>query len=364
MSFYDLLTQYRDAFRPGEADTRAVERALSRDRLSFADYAALLSPAARGYLEEMAQKAHRLTVRHFGRVIGLYTPLYLSNYCDNACVYCGFNRTHTLARRRLTPAEVEEEGKLIAATGLRHVLILTGGSRALSPVSYIAGCARLLARYFSSVSVEVYALTEEEYAALAGAGVDGMTMFQEVYDEEAYAPLHPSGPKSDYRFRLEAPERAARAGLRSLTVGALLGLVPWRREAFLTGLHAWYLQETYPGVEIALAVPRIRPQLGGFTPPETVGDRDLVQIMLAFRLFMPRGGITVSTRETPFLRDHLVPLGVTRMSAGSCTAVGGRTAGDEATGQFEIADERTVAEVKAMLVDQGYQPVFKDWQPF
>jgi len=365
MSFYDVLRDYQGAaWHPEEAGETSVRRALSRSRLSPPDYLTLLSPAAEKHLEEMAQKAHRLTVQHFGRVMVLYTPLYLANYCDNACVYCGFNRTHDLARRKLTPVEVEEEARLIAATGLRHILILTGGSRRHSPVSYIADCARLLTRWFSSVCIEVYALTEEEYANLGGAGVDCLTMFQEVYDEEAYRPLHPSGPKSDYRFRLEAPERAARGGLRSVTVGALLGLTDWRREAFLAGLHAWYLQKTFPGLEVSLALPRIQPQLGGFQPPVAVSDRNLVQIITAFRLFMPRAGITISTRESPFFRDRLVKLGVTRMSAGSCTAVGGRTAEAESrpTGQFEIADERSVDEMKAMIYEQGYQPVCKDWQ--
>ncbi|HUW64195.1 MAG TPA: 2-iminoacetate synthase ThiH [Spirochaetia bacterium] len=365
MSFYSVVSDYQGAGWPlGEPGTPEVSRALSSGRLSPADYWALLSPAASEHLETMAQRAHRLTVQHFGRVIFLYTPLYLANYCDNACVYCGFNRGHTLPRKKLTLAEVEEEAQLIAATGLQHILILTGGSRKNSPVSYIADCARLLTRYFSSISIEVYALTEEEYACLAAAGVDGMTMFQECYDEDSYAPLHPSGPKANYRFRLEAPERAAKAGFRSITAGALLGLTDWRREAFLTGLHAWYLQETYPGVDVSLALPRIRPQLGGFEPPNAVSDADLVQILTALRLFIPRAGLTISTRESANFRDNLLRLGVTRMSAGSCTAVGGRTDSEgQAAAQFEIADERDVAQMKAMITAQGYQPVFKDWHP-
>lgn len=363
MSFYDVLANYQASpyARPGDSE---VARALSTSWLNPAEYWTLLSPAADGYLEEMAQKAHRLSVQHFGRVIFLYTPLYLANYCDNGCVYCGFNRNHTLPRKKLSLAEVEEEARLIAATGLRHILILTGGSREHSPVSYIADCANVLTRYFSSVSIEVYALTQEEYSLLVASGVDGITMFQEVYDEAVYPSLHPCGPKANYRFRLEAPERAARAGFRSITVGALLGLTDWRREAHLAGLHASYLQETFPGVDVNLALPRIRPQLGGFTPAVTVSDRNLVQIITAFRLFMPRAGISISTRETPKLRDNLLRLGVTRMSAGSCTAVGGRTnREEESVAQFEIADERDVAQVKAMITEQGYQPVFKDWQP-
>lgn len=364
MSFFDVYREYKNfdfaGFFAGQTGAD-IARAAERGRLRPLDYLALLSPAAEKQLEEMARQAHRLTVRHFGRTILLYTPMYLSNYCVNKCVYCGFRSGNELERKKLTPAEVEAEAALIAAAGLKHILILTGESRKESPVTYIKECVQVLKKYFTAISIEIYPLKEEEYAELAEAGVDGLTMYQEVYDEEIYAEMHPAGPKRDYRFRLEAPERACRAGIRSVNVGALLGLEDWRKEAFFTGLHAEYLQNKFPDVEISISPPRMRPHLGGFPPRVTVTDRNLVQYVVAFRLFMPRGGITVSTRERPELRDHLVRLGVTRMSAGSCTAVGGRTAGDS-TGQFEISDERDVAAMADMIYSQGYQPLYKDWQ--
>ncbi|NPV73931.1 MAG: 2-iminoacetate synthase ThiH [Pelotomaculum sp.] len=364
MSFYEVRKEYAGfdfkGFFAGVTVDR-VKRALSKSRLTEWDYLALLSPAAEECLEEMARKAHRLTVQHFGRVILLYTPLYLANYCVNRCVYCGFKANNRLERKKLTPAEVEREAGIIAATGLKHILILTGESRRHSPVSYIRECVEILKKYFTSISIEIYPLEESEYAELIAAGVDGLTIYQEVYDEEVYAELHPAGPKRNYRYRLEAPERACRAGMRTVNVGALLGLHDWRTEAFFTGLHASYLQDTFPDVEVSISPPRMRPQLGGFQPRVKVNDKNLVQYMLAFRLYMPRGGITISTRERAELRDHLVRLGATKMSAGSCTAVGGRS-GHESTGQFEISDGRSVAEMARMLYGQGYQPVYKDWQ--
>ncbi|OAT81677.1 2-iminoacetate synthase ThiH [Desulfotomaculum copahuensis] len=339
-----------------------IRRIIAKDRLTGLDYLALLSPRAENFLEEMALKAHRLTVQQFGRVIFLFTPLYVANYCVNHCLYCGFQAHNRLERKKLSPAEVEAEAGVIAASGLKHILILTGESRRESPVSYMQECVEVLKKYFTSISIEVYPLEEEEYAALIAAGVDGLTIYQETYNEEAYAELHPAGPKRNYRFRLDAPERGCRAGMRAVNLGALLGLHEWRSEAFFTGLHADYLQNKYPAVEVSISPPRMRPQLGGFQPRVDVSDKNLVQYILAFRLFMPRGGITVSTRERAELRDRLVKLGVTKMSAGSCTAVGGRTAADGATGQFDISDERGVTEMTGMIYSQGYQPVFKDWQ--
>lgn len=364
MSFYEVLREYEnfDFERFFERIRKAdIKRIITKSRLSSLDYLALLAPAAEECLEEMAQRAHRLTVQHFGRVIFLYTPIYLANYCVNQCVYCGFRAQNSLDRKKLSPAEVEDEAKIIAATGLKHILVLTGESRKDSPVSYIRDCVEVLKKYFTSISIEIYPLQAEEYAELITAGVDGLTIYQEVYDQEVYADLHPAGPKRDYRYRLEAPERACRAGIRTVNAGALLGLNHWRSEAFFTGLHADYLQNSFPEVEVSISPPRMRPHLGGFQPRVNVSDKNLVQYILAFRLFMPRGGITISTRERPELRDRLVRLGATRMSAGSCTAVGGRT-GQESTGQFEISDERNVVEMAGMLYDQGYQPVYKDWQ--
>ncbi|MCG8400209.1 MAG: 2-iminoacetate synthase ThiH [Firmicutes bacterium] len=365
MNFDQVRRQYNnfdfDSFFSGLTGDD-IRRAMGKNSLTQLDYLALLSPRAEEFLEEMAQKAHGLTVRHFGRVILLYTPLYLADYCVNSCVYCGFRVQNKLARKKLSPVELEAEARLIAQTGLKHVLILTGESRRHAPVSYIGACVEILKKYFTSIAIEIYPLEEAEYRRLIEAGVDGLTIYQEVYDRETYRRVHPAGPKRDYRYRLAAPERACRAGIRSVNVGALLGLHHWRSEAFFTGLHANYLQNRYPDVEVSMSPPRMRPYPGGSVPPVTVSDKNLVQYMLAYRLFMPRGGITISTRETPELREHLLRLGATRMSAGSCTAVGGRSGREKSAAQFDISDERDVAAMARVIYGHGYQPVYKDWQ--
>jgi 2-iminoacetate synthase len=362
--FYEELEKY-NAFNDWQIlrrnDGHQVKQIIGKDKLSPHDLAALLAPGAQAHLEEMAQAAYRVSLRQFGRTILLYTPLYLGNYCVNGCVYCGFNAGNRITRRKLSLTEVEREAEVIAGTGLKHLLVLTGESRQQTPVSYIRDCLFILRRYFSSVSIEIYPLETAEYVELANSGVDGITIYQEVYDEAVYRRLHPFGPKQNYRFRLEAPERAGRAGMRTIGIGALLGLNDWRSEAFRTAMHAAYLQRCFPWAEISVSFPRIRPQTGGFKPDSPVSDRDLVQIILAFRLFLPRAGITISTRERPELRDHLIQLGVTKMSAGSSTVVGGHTDSRDGTGQFEISDHRSVTEIDRAITAQGYKPIYKDW---
>jgi len=363
MSVYEVLEKYRhfnfaDFF--SQLTDNDIERAIGKERLTELDYLALLSPQAEKHLEAMAQQAHRVTVQHFGHTILLYTPLYLANYCVNQCVYCGFHTHNKIERKKLSLEQVHAEAAAIAATGLKHILILTGESRHHSSVGYIKECVQILRKYFTSISIEIYPLTVEEYTDLVAAGVDGMTIYQETYDEQAYAPLHPAGPKRNYRYRLDAPERACQAAIRTVNIGALLGLSEWRSEAFLTGMHADYLQRKYLGIEISMSPPRMRPHVGGFPPKVVVNDKNLVQYILAFRLFMPRGGITLSTRESAALRNNMVKLGITKMSAGVCTAVGGHA--EAATvGQFEISDERSTADIAAMLYSLNYQPVYKDW---
>ena len=325
----------------------------------------LLSPMAAPDLEAPAKKAHELTLRYFGRTIQLYTPLYLSNYCENACVYCGFNSANAVERKKLTLEEVEREAKIIAESGLKHILMLTGESRAMSPLSYIKDCVKVLKRYFSSLSIEAYPLDEDGYAELVREGVDGLTIYQETYDEITYGKVHPSGPKRDFKYRFDAPQRGAKAGMRSVNIGVLLGLNDWRKDIFLTGRHAKYLQDEYPDIEIGVSIPRIRPQIAGFKAPYKVSDKDLAQIIIALRLFLPRSGITISTRESPSMRENLLSLGITRMSAGSSTSVGGRLAEKPERSllpQFEISDSRSVAEIKSMLEQKGYQPILKDWE--
>jgi len=363
--YYDELTSWRRIVWDNPLEQfsgQDVERALEAEVLTPIGLLALLSPAAEPYLESMAQKARQLTVKHFGKAITLFTPLYLANFCSNQCVYCSFNSHNHIKRKKLSFTEVEQEGLAIAFTGLQHLLLLTGESRVNSGPQYIKACVKLLRPHFASIGLEVYPLEEGEYRELVEAGVDSLTLFQEVYDEDRYREVHPAGPKSNYRFRLDAPERACRAGIAEVTLGALLGLGDWRTETFFTALHGAYLLKNYPDVQISFSVPRMRPHTGSFEPEKPVTDSELVQILLAYRLFLPTAGITISTRESPSLRDALLPLGITRMSAGSLTSVGGYADTlDTGSNQFEIADERSVAEIVAMLYRNGYQPVFSDW---
>ena len=366
MGFYEVMAEYR----PGDLESFIgkvkqddVRRVLGKQRLSPWDYLTLLSPVASEFLEDMARKAHEITVRQFGKTILLYTPMYLSDHCVNLCRYCGFNASIDLRRSRLEPEDVDREAAVIAETGLKHILILTGESRTHSSPRYIGDCARRLARYFTSIAIEVYPLETDEYVDLVSDGVDGLTLYQETYNEALYDSLHLRGPKKNFSFRLDAPERGCRAGMRTVGIGALLGLDVFYRDSFYTGLHAWYLQRSYPEVDISVSFPRMRPHAGSFQPGHPASDREMVQAVTALRLFMPRAGITLSTRETEDFRNNILPLGVTRMSAGSCTQVGGRSRDDANTGQFDISDERSIQEMARDLAARGYQPVYKDWEP-
>jgi 2-iminoacetate synthase len=356
MSFHDIYKKYQ------EID---FERLVSADlSVDEAQFVALLSSEAENNLEEMAVRAHEITLCNFGRTMQFYTPIYLSNFCENQCVYCGFNVLNKITRKKLTPDELKAEARFISSTGLKHVLVLTGDSRSASPLSYIKDSLKILRDFFSSLSVEIYALTEEEYSELVSEGVDGLTIYQEVYDEDVYKKMHLVGAKKDYLFRLDAPERGAKAKMRNINLGVLLGLNDWRKEVFFLGLHAKYLQDSYPDLEVGVSLPRIRPQAGNFNIPHEVTDRNIVQILVALRIFLPRLGIALSTRENPEFRNNLVPLGITRISAGSSTYVGGHTAkvsADRGVPQFEIADLRDVKEMKEFLEKKGYQPVLKDW---
>jgi 2-iminoacetate synthase len=365
MSFQEILHKYRD-FSWGDffagVDEKAIKTVLGKDRLTPIDFMTLLSPEAENHLEAMAQKAQRLTAQYFGRTILLYTPLYLSNFCANQCVYCGFASHTGSKRKQLTPEEVYAEGKAIASTGLKHILLLTGDAPQIATVDYIAECINVLRPLFSSIGLEIYSLTEDDYSKLTLAGAESLTLYQETYNPDLYDRIHVRGPKKDYLFRINAPERACRAGIRCLNIGALLGLDEWQKDACFTGLHAHYLQCRYPGVEISISLPRMRPHLGGYQPNAIVSDKNMVQFLLAYRLFMPWAGITISTRERPSFRNNLLGLGVTKMSAGVSTKVGGRASEEETPGQFDISDGRSVADMCRDLRRFGFQPVFKNWE--
>ncbi|MGM0472237.1 MAG: 2-iminoacetate synthase ThiH [Bacillota bacterium] len=363
MSFYQVYQREADfefATFFEQVESSDVEAVLAKDDLTRQDLLVLLSPAAQDYLEEMAQRAHQLTVQHFGRVIFLYAPLYLANYCINNCAYCGFSTKNQFQRQKLDLEQIEREAKALAAKGIKDVVILTGESRPHTPVDYLESAVEVLREYFSSLALEVYPLEVAEYRQLVEAGIDGLTIYQEVYNQAIYQQVHLKGPKRDYKYRLDAPERGCQAGMRRVNIGALLGLDNWRREAYFSALHANYLQDKYLDVEFSLSVPRLNPHLGGFEPNSIVEERHLVQIMLAYRLFLPTVGLNLSTREKPELRDNLLPLGVTKFSAESSTAVGGYAVSPEVK-QFDNPDQRTVQEVKEHLRQQGYQPVVKNW---
>lgn len=365
MSFFATIEQYHgfdfEQFFHAVTDA-AIERSLAKDKLGALDFLTLLSPRAAGFLEPMAQKAHQFTVQHFGRTIQMFIPLYISNHCTNHCAYCGFNHNNPILRRKLTIEQIEEEAQAIARTGMQHVLLLTGEAPHLTPMSYLVEAARCLKRYFASVAIEVYPLAVEEYRKLQEAGVDGMTLFQETYNQEVYQRVHPAGKKRDYHWRLNAPERAAQGGMRVVNIGPLLGLAEPRSEIFFTALHARYLESNYLDTEVAVSLPRFNEAEGDFQPDYLVNDKTFVQFMTALRLFLPRAGLTISTRESAAFRDRILPLGATRYSAGSSTGVGGYTEiRVEQTPQFEITDDRSVEEVATAIAALGYQPVYKDW---
>jgi len=364
MSFLEIIQNYTPA--QVEADIAAktsadVERALAAERLTEADYMALLSPAAADFLEPLAQKAHRITRRRFGNTILLYAPLYLSNECYNGCRYCGFAAQNRVARNTLTLDEIEAEARVLAGQGFRHVLLLTGEAPQAADVGYLEAAARRVRPLFASIGIEVFPMEAEEYRRLAAAGVDALTIYQETYDPALYAEMHPFGRKRDYAWRLATPERGGAAGLRKLGIGALLGLGPFRSEAFFTGLHGRYLARHFWRSQLTVSFPRMRPADGGFQPPHLVSDRSFVQLICAMRLLLHDAGLVLSTRESATFRDHLLPLGITQMSAGSCTAPGGYAGAVKQTEQFAIDDDRTPAEFAAMLRAKGYDPVWKDW---
>ncbi len=338
-----------------------VARALTGGNLTTGDFAALLSPAAATHLETMARRAALLTRRRFGRIMQMYAPLYVSNHCVNSCLYCGFNCRNRVERTKLTVAEAEAEAAVLARQGFRHLLLVSGEDRRAVPVDYFVRLVRKLQAKFASVAIELYPLEEAEYRALVEAGVDSLTLYQETYQEEEYEKFHPAGPKRDFSQRLGSAERAARAGITFLGVGALLGLADWRIDSFYTGLHARWLTRHYWRQQASVSFPRLRQATGGFAPPQPVSDAELVQIICAQRLFLPDAGLVLSTREPSGLRDRLVALGITRISAGSKTTPGGYSRDHGGEPQFAVQDQRSPAEVRQALRRQGFDPVDKDW---
>lgn len=360
----DQVVSMMNAYDYHRYTEQDVRRALEKENRGPEEFAALLSPAALPFLEEMAQKAREETRRHFGNSVYLFTPLYIANYCENYCIYCGFNCHNKIRRAQLNEAEIEEEMQAIAKTGLQEILILTGESRKKSTVEYIGKACQIARKYFKVIGLEVYPMNSDEYRYLHECGADYVTVFQETYDSDKYETLHLAGHKRIFPYRINAQERALKGGMRGVGFGALLGLSDFRKDAYATGIHAWLLQRKYPHAEIAFSCPRLRPIINNDKiNPMDVHEAQLLQVVTAYRLLLPFAGITVSTRECARVRDNLACIAATKISAGVSTGVGSHAAEMEDQGdeQFEISDSRTVEEVYRDLENLGQQPVMNDY---
>ena len=340
-----------------------VKEALAAETCSVDNFKALLSPAALPFLEEIAQKAQKETRKHFGNSVAIFTPLYIANYCENYCVYCGFNCHNKIKRAQLNAEEIEKEMQAIAETGLEEVLILTGESPNKSSVEYIGEACKIAKKYFKLIGLEVYPMDSKDYAYLHECGADFVTVFQETYNSDKYKTLHLGGRKRIFPYRLNAQERAIMGGMRGVGFAALLGLDDFRKDALATGMHAYLLQKKYPHAEIAFSCPRLRPIINNDKiNPKDVQEPQLLQIICAYRIFMPFASITISTRECERFRDNIIQIAATKISAGVNVGIGGHSQeeekGDE---QFEISDGRSVDEIYQMIEDNGMQPVMTDY---
>lgn len=349
-----------------EAD---VKRALMHETCSVEDFKALLSPAAAPYLEQMAQRAKIETSKHFGNTVYFFTPLYIANYCENYCIYCGFNCYNDIVRKQLTEEEIEHEMQVIADSGIEEILILTGESKAMSSVEYIGNACKMAKKYFKNIGLEIYPVNSDDYAYLHACGADYITVFQETYYAPKYETLHLMGHKRVFPYRFEAQERALMGGMRGVGFSALLGLADFRKDALATALHAYYLQRKYPHAEFSLSCPRLRPIVNNEKiNPLDVHEKELCQILCAYRIFLPFIGITVSSREQKHFRDGIVKIAATKVSAGVSTGIGDHEekytgqqqseAGDE---QFEIADNRSFDQMYGDISAEGLQPVLNDY---
>ena len=357
------------SYEPERYTANDVMRALRKDTVTVEDFKALLSPAAEPLLEQMAERARIETRKHFGNTVYLFTPLYIANYCENYCVYCGFNCYNDIRRMRLTPEQIEHEMKVIADSGMEEILILTGESKGMSDVKYIGEACKLARKYFRMVGIEIYPVNVEDYRYLHECGVDYVTVFQETYDADRYEQLHLAGHKRVFPYRFEAQERALMGGMRGVACSALLGLSDFRRDALASALHVYYLQRKYPHAEVSLSCPRLRPIINnGKINPLDVGERQLCQILCAYRIFLPFAGITVSSRESESFRNGIVKIAATKISAGVSTGIGdheskytGKENAEEGDEQFEINDGRSLPQMYKDMESEGLQPVLNDY---
>ncbi|MGF6906551.1 2-iminoacetate synthase ThiH [Fusobacterium sp. PH5-44] len=365
MGFYEELSKWKnfdfDKYFSLVTDEEIL-KSIDKEKLTEYDYLNLLSPKGKNHLETMAQKSLKLTKQYFGNVIVLYLPIYISNYCTSNCIYCGFSKKNHIKRRHMKYDEIEEEAREIAKTGIGNILLLTGEAKGLVDKEYLKMAIEILKKYFYSVSMEVMPLDEEDYQYLVQSGLDGLTIYQETYDEKRYREVHLSGEKRNFLYRLETPERGAKAKIRSIGIGALLGLGNVMSDAFKTGLHLKYLMDNYPSSEFSISFPRVNEAEGNLRDSYVVDDITFVQIILANRIFQPKAGITISTRENQMMRDNLLHLGVTKFSAGSRTEVGGYSHDNESTAQFEITDKRSVEEIVVAIRNKDLEVEYKDWE--
>ena len=349
---------------------RDVRAALEHETCSVEDFKALLSPAAEPFLEQMAQRARLETSKHLGNTVYLFTPLYIANYCENYCVYCGFNCYNHINRMKLTPAQIEHEMKVIADSGMEEILLLTGESRAQSSVEYIGEACKLARKYFRMVGLEIYPVNTDEYRYLHECGADYVTVFQETYDTDKYETLHLMGHKRVWPYRFDAQERALRGGMRGVAFSALLGLSDFRKDALASAMHVYYLQRKYPYAEMSLSCPRLRPIINNDKiNPLDVHEKQLCQVLCAYRIFLPFVGITVSSRESAEFRNGIVKIAATKVSAGVSTGIGdheSKYSGKESDGaqgdeQFEIDDGRSLDKMYQDITEEGLQPVLNDY---
>ena len=365
----EQVISHMKAYDPAKYGAREVRAALEHETCSIEDFKALLSPAAEPFLEEMAQRARLETGKHFGNTVYLFTPLYIANYCENYCVYCGFNCYNTIKRVKMSMEQIEREMQVIAESGMEEILILTGESRSMSDVHYIGEACKLARKYFRMVGLEIYPVNTDEYRYLHECGADYVTVFQETYDAEKYETLHLMGHKRVWPYRFEAQERALKAGMRGVAFSALLGLADFRKDALASALHVYFLQRKFPHAEMSLSCPRLRPILNNEKiNPSDVHEKQLCQIICAYRIFLPFVGITVSSRESASFRNGIVKIAATKISAGVSTGVGdhekkykGGETGEEGDEQFEIADGRSLEKTYRDIEEEGLQPVLNDY---
>ena len=334
---------------------------MQKSERNMEDFKALISPAAAPYLEEMARLSREATLKRFGNTMQLYAPLYLSNECQNICTYCGFSYDNKLRRKTLNSVEIVKEMDALKKLGFEHVLLVTGEANQTVGMDYFRKALKIVRPHFANVSMEVQPLEGEDYSELSQLGVHAVLVYQETYHKEDYKKHHPKGKKSNFYYRLETPDRLGRAGIHKIGLGALIGLEDWRVDSFFTALHLNYLERTYWKTKYSISFPRLRPFSGGLNPKVEMSDRELVQLICAYRLFDEEVELSLSTRESEKFRDNVLKLGITSMSAGSKTNPGGYAVEPQSLEQFEISDERSPAEVAEMIRKQGYEPVWKDW---